>query len=102
MVEEHKFDDVYLKYDKKRIWPLEKKQQPVYMDSETELNVSITGLKDGQRIQIELWDWDLLSPDDLLGTFNMQIAYGGPYTTDMVRNLKETKKAKYTLEWYVD
>jgi len=54
IVEEHKFDDVYLKYEKKKIWPLGKKQQPVYMDSKTELDICITGLKDGQRIQIKL------------------------------------------------
>jgi hypothetical protein len=102
MVEEHKYDDVYLKFDGEKIWPPEKKQQPVFMDSETELGVNIPGLKEGDKVKIELWDWDLLSPDDLLGTFEMVIAYGGPYTTDMTRNLRETKKAKYTLEWNVE
>lgn len=102
LVEEYKYDDIYLKYDQKKIWPVDKRQQPVYMDSEAELGIEIGGLKEGARIKIEIWDWDLLSPDDLLGTFNMHLAKGGPFTTDMTRNLKETKKAKYTLEWYVD
>lgn len=101
-VEERKYDDVYLKYNNEKIWPVDKRQQSIFMDTETELGIDINSLMNGSEISIELWDWDMLSADDLLGTFNITIEEGGPFTTDMTRNLKETKKAKYTIEWYVD
>ena len=101
-VEENEYDDVYLKYNGDKIWPKDKKQQPITMDSTTELNVEIQNLLKGQEIVIELWDWDFLSPNDKLGTFTM-IVEGNPgtFSTDMVQNLKETKKAKYTIDWEV-
>lgn len=100
-VEERGHDDVYLVHNGEKIWPVDKRQQPIAMDTVTELDVSINGLLDQQIVQIELWDWDLLSSDDLLGVFSMQISLGGPYSTDMEINVQETEKAKYTLEWEV-
>jgi len=100
LVEEHQFDDVYLKYDGKKIWPTGKKQQPIMMDTTTDLNIEIEGLVKNQKIVIELWDWDLISPNDKLGTFSLVIGgEPGPFFTDMVQNRKETKKAKYTIDW---
>ncbi len=101
-VEENEYDDVFLKYNGKKIWPKDKKQQPIMMDTTTDLDVEIEGIKEGQQVVIELWDWDLLSPNDKLGTFTMIIENEpGQFSTDMARNLKETKKAKYTLDWEV-
>ena len=57
-VEESDYDDVYLKYNGKKIWPKEKKQQPIMMDTTTELNVEIKDVARGQEVVIELWDWD--------------------------------------------
>lgn len=102
MVEEHDYDDVYLKMDGNKIWPTNRKNQPMHMDTSSSLQVTIPGIEDGQKIVIELWDWDFLSRDDLLGTFTMLIEEtGGPFTTDMIQNTKETNTAKYTLEWEI-
>lgn len=102
-VEERGYDDVYLKYKGKKIWPKDKKQQPIMMDTTTELGVTIENIERNQEVIIELWDWDLLSLNDKLGTFTI-VYEGDPghFSTDMVKNLKETKKAKYTLDWQVD
>ena len=72
------------------------------MDTTTDLNVEIREIAKNQEVAIELWDWDFLSPNDKLGTFKL-IVQGdpGPFSTDMVQNQKETKKAKYTLDWEV-
>ena len=101
LVEEPGHDDVYLKYNGNKIWPPDKKQQPIEMDTVTELDVAIEGLLDEQVIHIELWDWDLFSSDDLLGVFSLPISPGGPFSTDMKINTHETDKAKYTLDWEV-
>lgn len=101
-VEEHEYDDVYLGYKGKKIWPKDKKQQPMMMDTTTELDVEIKDLVRNHEVVIELWDWDFLSPNDKLGTFSLIIEGDPrPFSTDMVQNLKETKKAKYTLDWEV-
>lgn len=101
-VEESEYDDVFLKYNGKRIWPKDKKQQPIMMDTTTKIEVEIDGLSRNQEVVIELWDWDFLSPNDKLGTFTLKVeGDSGPFSTDMVQNLKETKKAKYTLDWEV-
>lgn len=101
-VEEKNHDDVFLKYDNQKIWPLNKKQQPISMDSETELNVEIAGVSVKKEAIIELWDWDLFSANDKLGEFRMTVEGDpGPFTTDMIQNTRETTRAKYTLEWEV-
>ncbi len=102
LAEENDYDDVFLKFEGKKIWPKDKKQQPIMMDTSTDLDIELKDIKKGQHIVIELWDWDLLSPNDKLGTFTMIIeGETGQFSTDMVKNLKETKKAKYTLDWEI-
>lgn len=101
-VEEQKYDDVFLKFDGEKIWPENKKKQPVMMDTTTELNVEISHVPENQEIVIELWDWDFLSPNDKLGTFTLKVEEeSGECSTDMVQNLQETQKAKYTLDWEI-
>lgn len=101
-VEENDYDDVFLKFRGKKIWPKEKRQQPIMMDTTTDLDIEISGISRNEELIIELWDWDLLSPNDKLGTFNMVVeGDSGPFSTDMVQNLKETTKAKYTIDWEV-
>lgn len=101
-VEESEYDDVYLKYEGKKIWPKDKRQQPIMMDTTTDLNVEIGNISRNQEVIIELWDWDLISANDKLGTFTMVIEGDtGSFYTDMIQNKKETKKAKYSLDWEV-
>ncbi|NJN28149.1 MAG: hypothetical protein HC819_20340 [Cyclobacteriaceae bacterium] len=72
------------------------------MDTSKDLDVEIKGIVRNQEVVIELWDWDLISPNDKLGTFTMVVqGDNGPFSTDMVQNKKETKKAKYTIDWDV-
>ena len=102
-VEENEYDDVYLKFNGKKIWPKNKKMKHVLMDSAIDLSVELKQIKKGQSVTIELWDHDWLTPDDLLGTFTFSVdEVSGPFTTDMVRNESETDKAKYTLEWEIN
>ena len=101
-VEESEYDDVYLKFNGKKIWPENKKQQPIMIDTTTELDIEIKDISINEEVVIELWDWDLLSLNDKLGTFTMVIEGNqGPFSTDMTQNKRETTKAKYTLDWEV-
>ena len=101
-VEENEYDDVFLKYKGKKIWPKDKKQQPIMMDTITEIDVEISDIPRNGSLKVDLWDWDLLSLNDKLGSFHMVVqGDSGPFSTDMIQNLRETKKAKYTLYWEV-
>ncbi|MCG8309232.1 MAG: hypothetical protein MI975_17700 [Cytophagales bacterium] len=101
-IEENEYDDVYLIHDGEKIWPKNRKQQPIMMDTTTELDVDVKNISKNQEVVIELWDWDFLSPNDKLGTFTMIVeGEPGPFSTDMVQNPRETTKAKYTLDWEV-
>ena len=97
-VDENDFDDVFLMFDGKKIWPSDKKQQAIMMDTTTDLNLKIENLTLYQDVRIELWDWDLLTPNDLLGTFNLIIeGKNQQFSTDMIQN--QATRARYTLVW---
>ena len=100
ITDEDKFDDVFLKFDKKKVWPLDKKQHPVPVGN-TKLNFTISNLTPNEPAVIELWDHDNFSANDLLGKFTLiPDKPGGPYTVDMVT--PSTKDvAKYTMEWQI-
>src|SRR3990172_6963972 len=100
--EETGYDDVFLTLNSVKIWPKQKKQQSVPVGS-TPLNVEIEDLTPGTNLEIEIWDYDLLSENDKMGYFRFYIDEpGGPYTTDMVADQEEAKIAKYNIEWEID
>ena len=95
--DERDLDEIYLAINKKKIWPINKKYKQLEVGS-TELNFDIKEVERGQTIEIQLWDYDLLSRNDFLGTFKLILdSPGGPYSTDLSK--KDTKVANYTLEW---
>ena len=50
LVEENEYDEVFLKYQGKRIWPKNKKWQAIIMDTTTELEVEIGGVEKYQDV----------------------------------------------------
>ncbi len=100
--EEPGYDDVYLMLNGKKIWPQKKRQRPVRIGS-TELNIDIEDIDPGTKLDIEIWDYDVISANDLMGhVFIFVDQPGGPYSTDMIPDPVEAKVAKYTLEWEID
>ncbi|MDH5399819.1 MAG: hypothetical protein OEX02_16830 [Cyclobacteriaceae bacterium] len=88
-------DEVFIKHAGKKIWP---EGKFIKMKSgATDLNVELKVVKEG-KVEFEIWDYDFLTPNDLLGTFMIRAdSMGGPYTTDMIKKDKGT--SKYALEW---
>ena len=100
--EEPGFDDVYLVIGKAKIWPEHKRQLPVRIGI-TPLNVEIQDIEPDSSLDIEIWDYDVISNNDLMGHVPIFIDKpGGPYSTDMIPDPVEAKKAKYTIEWEID
>ncbi|HLF32949.1 MAG TPA: hypothetical protein VI583_01850 [Cyclobacteriaceae bacterium] len=100
--EESGYDDVYLMLNGKKIWPRKKRQRSVPIGT-TPLNVEIDDLVPGTKLEIEIWDYDVISEDDNMGYIPFFIDKpGGPYTTDMVADPEEAKTARYNIEWEID
>jgi len=92
-------DEIFLKCDGKKFWPIDKKYGSM-KEGRAELDISLD-VNRQQTLEIEVWDYDLLTPNDLLGRCKMTIdGRGGPYRTDMTPP-KAGDMAKYTLEWEV-
>lgn len=91
-------DEVFLIHNKNRIWPTDKK----YIEmKDTELKIGVDlAVERNTMLELELWDYDTWTPNDLLGTFKLLAdERGGPFTSDLITN--SGVSAKYSLEWEV-
>ena len=96
------FDELYLAVKDEKIWPVNNTYKSVNPGS-TEIDVKIYDLLPNTQLDLEVWDYDYLSSNDLLGVLPLFIDEpGGPYTTDMIPNKEETDKAKYSIIWEID
>ena len=96
------FDELYFVVKEEKIWPVNNTYKSVKQGS-TEINVNIDNLLPDTQLDLEVWDYDFLSSNDLLGKVPLHIDEpGGPYTTDMIPNIEETDKAKYSIIWEID
>ncbi len=99
--EESDKDEVFLKHIGNRIWPTKGKYHAMASNERTSVDV-IFDHDPIEDLIIELWDWDLLTPNDLIGTFQMHINaddYGKFTTALRVANSEST--ASYLLEWEI-
>jgi len=90
-------DEIYLKYHGRKIWPRGlfkaiKTGHTLAVDIDIEVPFD-------EYINLELWEYDLLSKDDHLGVFTMRSnEVGGPYQTSLKLNNQEYM-ASYLLTW---
>lgn len=99
--DEEKFDDIFLKFKGKRIWPTDKKHEDVRVNTKHDLNVELADLTPNERVGIEVWDHDVFSPNDLLGTAHIVPDQpGGPYTVDM-QPIDDQETARYSIDWEI-
>jgi len=81
--DERDLDEIYLAINKKKIWPKNKKYKQLEVGP-TELNFDIKEVERGQTIEIQLWDYDLLSRNDFLGTFKLILDSPGGGLTQQI------------------
>ena len=94
-------DEAFLKYNGKRIWPDHGRYHK--MNSAEKAEVKILLEHDTQTdLIIELWDWDLLSRNDLIGTFQMTVHPDDYGSFSTMMKLAETgSTASYMLYWEI-
>ncbi|MEM8894271.1 MAG: hypothetical protein AAGC88_06820 [Bacteroidota bacterium] len=99
--EELKEDEIFLKHNGKKIWPTDKKYAELKPGEKVEVNVEVHDVEEGENLTIEVWDWDLLSANDHLGSATMTVdGPGGPYLVDMRPSTAE-ETARYSIQWQV-
>ncbi|MEQ9297654.1 MAG: hypothetical protein RIF33_03780 [Cyclobacteriaceae bacterium] len=99
--EELKEDEVFIKYKGRRIWPVNKKYARLKPGEKKEIGVDIPDVTEGEMLTLEVWDWDLFSANDLLGSATMKVdGPGGPYLVDM-RPSSAEETARYSIQWQV-
>ena len=98
--EESDGDEVFLKINGKKVWPVDKRWH--HMKDETvELNLEIPGFQVNDKFDLEVWDFDYLSPNDYMGKMTMLMDKpGGPYTTDM-QLADPDQIARYSVTWEI-
>lgn len=95
-------DEVFLKYEGKKIWPSVGAYKSINSGEKKEVAKEFVHKADHDMI-IELWDFDFLSKNDLLGTFTMKVEEedrASTYFTTM-RIAREGSTASYMLEWEI-
>jgi len=98
--DEVKFDDIFIKYLGRRIWPTDKKHEDVSVGS-TQLMLDIADVTPNEEMILEIWDFDTWSANDLLGKARLvPDKPGGPYTVDM-NPVDDKEVARYSIEWQI-
>ncbi|MEQ9404020.1 MAG: hypothetical protein RIM99_10565 [Cyclobacteriaceae bacterium] len=94
-------DEVFLKYEGKKIWPTAP-YKSINSGEKKEIGKEFTHKADHDMV-LELWDFDFLSKNDLLGTFTMKVDEedrASTYFTTM-KVAREGSTASYMLEWEI-
>jgi len=88
-------DEIFILMNGNKIWPVEDKYQTITTENTT-LDLAFE-INKGDILKFELWDFDQLSRNDLLGLLNIEASAHGHYLTDFVKT--GTDHSKYALEW---
>jgi hypothetical protein len=88
-------DEIYIILNGQRIWPKEEKYKTI-VDKETALDFAME-INKGDSLELELWDYDVLSRNDLLGKLTLVASAHGKYLVDFVKTGPD--KSKYGLEY---
>ncbi|NQZ77027.1 MAG: hypothetical protein HRT61_13130 [Ekhidna sp.] len=92
-------DEMYLKMDGKKIWPEGERYHRVDTGDVSSVNLDLE-VKEGWN-EIEVWDFDFVSANNLLGVFKFKVDLTpGDYSTSM-KLLERDSTASYLLFWEI-
>ncbi len=94
-------DEVFLKHKGSRIWPDHGRYHKMNSGDRVEIQTSLSH-DPATDLDIELWDWDLFSKNDLIGTFHIHLNQGdyGKFNSSLRKSTMEST-ASYMLEWEI-
>jgi hypothetical protein len=92
-------DEVFIQYKKKRIAPSDSKFYKV-SSAPIEINIEVPLDKSEKWVELELWEYDRLTPNDSLGHFKLLVdQVSDTFTAELIR--KKDSGAKYVLNWEI-
>lgn len=92
-------DEIFIKYNDEVVAPVESRfirmtKEPASLNVEIELQESV------KWAELELWDYDHLSPNDCLGKFRLFVEDTGEnFSAELAKN--NGSEARYVLNWSV-
>jgi hypothetical protein len=93
---EYEGDEVYIRYNNRKIWPKDEMWYRVSQGEEVLMDVKQPVASVGDKVELELWECDIVSHSKL-GNFIFSIdSSRGTYTVDLA---SKNGKAKYSLVW---
>ncbi len=100
--EESDKDEIYLVFRDKKIWPKNLKFLKIDVDETLDVGLQVKVTKPGS-MKLELWEYDLASPDDHLGSFILDFENLAPasYTDLLLRDEKGAERASYYINWEI-
>ena len=90
-------DEIYILLNGNKVWP-EKEKYLTVLEESTALDVEME-ISKGDMLSFQLWDFDLLSANDLLGSIEISADRHGSYTIDFSKVGND--KSKYALEFEI-
>lgn len=92
-------DEMYLKMNGEKIWPLQGRYHRLDADDQVDIALELD-VPEGWT-EVELWDYDFISRNDLLGVFKFMVDQTrGEYSTSM-QVLEKNSSASYILHWAI-
>jgi len=94
-------DEIFLKYKGRKVWP-KNKWYVSMKDDIKKIEIELNDVPLDEPLVLEVWDYDFLSANDLLGKFTMVLedSHHSSYQTNMVPT-KMGDIANYTLVWEI-
>lgn len=93
-------DEIFIKYHGEKIAPRDGKFMKLSGEP-LALDVEVPVRDDNFWVELELWDYDTFSPNDILGTFRLladEVAEG--FSAELLTH-KGASEARYVLNWSV-
>lgn len=92
-------DEVYLKYKGEKIWPSGAIYHRLDTGDLVEVNLELEVEKGW--VVVELWDFDFLSRNDLLGKFEFKVDEEKGEFSNTMKLLEEGSTASYVMKWEI-
>lgn len=94
-------DEIYLVFKGKKVWPRDQKFFKIDVDDTLEVGMKMK-INGKGWLKLELWEYDLTSKDDHLGTFHLKIDDSTGEFSEMLTNTDPKSPVSYFLNWKIE